>query len=438
MATSVDSVLEMVKGLSGQMVEFRKTIDTMGRSRLEREDKVVKALFDGRGKAYTQKGRDLVDVMDVIDPRRCKSLGKEFQGFLRDVAHVSNPQGFHVKDMEPIIKSLDSMGAKPINKTALAEGSGATGGYLVPTQFSNELLSLAAEESFLRGQCRTLPMTNRTLLVPVLDQTSPPPTGGSSFYGGIVWTWQPEASNYQTNAETEPKFRQVELVARDLVGIVVASNQLLADNAVALDTILTTIFKDAMGWAYDYFFLQGNGANQPLGMLNSPCKIAVTKSVSAHFNLIDAANMMAQMVPSSYKTCVWAIHPSVLPELIAMTNGATNSPFLVWLNPAPNKDGGPLANDFPGTILGRPLYITEKLPKLAAGSLGSVALLDPNKYLVGDRMAIQIEASPYPNFTKNQMTWRIIARFDGQPEINAPITLADGSYTVSPVVLLQA
>ena len=92
----------------------------------------------------------------------------------------------------------------------------------------------------------------------------------------------------------------------------------------------------------------------------------------------------------------------------------------------------------PATILGRPLFITEKLPAVASGALGDIILVDPSKYLVGDRMAIQVEASPYPNFTTNQMTWRIIARWDGQPLLNKPITLAGGgSYQVSTTVLLQ-
>ncbi len=451
--SAVLELTNLVKKMGIDLSNTNKTVEAMRKGMDDRETLVAKRLFGGggpsngglpgRGRAWQgdQRGNPQHDIMDVIDPRRTKSLGTEFGQFLREVAILADPTRFVGEDPSAVSKSLLSRhGCMPISKTPLAEGSGATGGYTVPTQFVADLYRLANEESFLKQECRTIPMTGRQIFVPVLDQTRTPPTGGSSFYGGIVWTWQPENSNYQTNASTQPYFRQIELVARDLVGIVVASNQLLQDNAVALDTILTTLFKEAMAWAYDYFFLRGTGSNQPLGMLNSPCLYNVDKITSAHFNFLDAAKMLARIVPSSYKTSCWIVHPSVLPDLITMTNGATNSPFLVWLNPVTTKggDGGPAANAIPAMFLGRPLFVTEKLPAIAAGVQGAVMLVDANKYLVGDRMAIQIEASPYPNFVLNQMTWRIIARFDGQPELNAPITLADGSYQVSTVVALTA
>jgi HK97 family phage major capsid protein len=152
--------------------------------------------------------------------------------------------------------------------------------------------------------------------------------------------------------------------------------------------------------------------------------------------------MYSKFLTNDYKKACWVCHPSYLPELIMMTNkseaGGTTAGFLVWLNPAPSGDGGPASLLPPAMFLGIPLYVTEKLPALSATSVGGMALIDFSKYLLGDRMQIQIEASPYPNFVTNQMTWRVIARWDGQPELSAPITLADGVYQVSPYVLHAA
>ena len=41
------------------------------------------------------------------------------------------------------------------------------------------------------------------------------------------------------------------------------------------------------------------------------------------------------------------------------------------------------------------------------------------------------------NFLKNQMTWRVVERVDGQPWLEKPITLQDASSTVSPFVILN-
>jgi HK97 family phage major capsid protein len=64
-------------------------------------------------------------------------------------------------------------------------------------------------------------------------------------------------------------------------------------------------------------------------------------------------------------------------------------------------------------------------------------LVDPQLYVIGDRMQIEIAASEHVNFLKNQMTWRVVERVDGQPWLEKPITLQDASSTVSPFVVLQ-
>ena len=49
---------------------------------------------------------------------------------------------------------------------------------------------------------------------------------------------------------------------------------------------------------------------------------------------------------------------------------------------------------------------------------------------------LQIDVSPHVNFLKNQMTWRVVWRGDGQPWLNTSITLGDGSTKVSPFLTL--
>ena len=52
-------------------------------------------------------------------------------------------------------------------------------------------------------------------------------------------------------------------------------------------------------------------------------------------------------------------------------------------------------------------------------------------------MQIEIAASEHVNFLKNQMTWRVVERVDGQPWLDKPITLQDGTTQVSPFVVLE-
>ena len=319
-------------------------------------------------------------------------------------------------------------------KAPLAESAGFTGGYTVPVQFYADLLRLMAEKAFVRERCTVLPMQSRSLLVPALQQNSTTfARGQSQFFGGIVMTWTPESV---TMNESEPIFREIELVANDLMFYTISSNQLLQDNAVALDTLLTSIFQEAVAWSYDYYILQGNAGNEPNGVIRAPGTYAQSRVAGNTITQADILNMLSRLYAPSWDNACWIINPSCLPQIVGLTNGATNSPFLTFLNPAPHSgEGGPISQKFPATLAGMPVYWSEKASYL--GQLGDIGVYDLSKVVVGDRLSIQIEASPHPGFVRNQMYWRVVTRWTSQPWVNSPITLADQTMTVSPYVCLS-
>jgi HK97 family phage major capsid protein len=368
---------------------------------------------------------------------------------LKRLAEISNPsiasdKNYGLEQLENehgfvTMQAAATRGIKQLNgevrKTALAEGSGLTGGYIVPPQFMNELLTIAAEDAFIEPRAKVIPMTSRTMTIPMLDITTVQAKGTSPYFGGILAQWQPEAA---TINETEPQFKQSEWVAWDLVLYSVSSNQLLADNGIGLDALLTQLFAQAITWYKEYAFLRGLGAgsSMPLGILNAPATYSYTKLSSSLFQLPDAAGMMAQLQVRSWDDACWIMHQSVLPQLIKMTDyaGASNSGTrLVWTNPAPPGDVGPMAMKLPQAFLnGLPIYFTEKLPQL--GTAGSVCLVDWSRYVIGQRMDLQIDVSPHYLFRNNQLAWRVVARCDGRPWLNNSITDAEG-WTVSPFVI---
>jgi HK97 family phage major capsid protein len=441
----VQEIRTELRGMSERMNVLEKNFLRAGR---EREDtqRVVKNLLtgapdDNKHRAiFGWDGADATRLIETAMGYRQKSLGGKFKEFLDLVSYAND--GKH--DIGQVEKSLSGMHSRRVEKASLAESSGATGGYTVPVQFYADLLRFVAEESFVRNRCTTVPMASRTMWVPAALQSITPAAGQSSFFAGIQAFWQPEAASI---TESDPQFRQIQLTARDLVFITVASNQLLQDNAVSLDTLLSTMFKECMAWTYDYYLLRGNGAGQPLGVINSfnPALIAVSRTArgaSGHFTMGNAGDMLSHFLMSGWTNGIWIMHPSVIPELITMssqTNVATTSASpLVWMNPYGQGDEGPAARKIPGSLFGMPIFFTEKVPQL--GTQGDVSLLDMSKQLLGDRLAIQIESSPWPRFTTNQMMWRVIARWDAQPWLNAPIILADGgqNYQMSPFISLAA
>jgi len=326
-------------------------------------------------------------------------------------------------------KALEAMGSRFAEwegKAALSTQTGTQGGYTVPEEFLPRLLALATENAVVRPRATVIPMTSRSVQVPCLDATTVPTAGDSAFLGGLVARWTEEASSL---TETEPTFRQVELVAHELSGYAKVSTTLMQDNAVGLEALLLTLFGRAVGWHEDYAFLRGNGVGKPLGVLNAGALITVaSRSAASAFALSDAANMLARLLPGwSRRNTVWAMHPTVLAKLFTMSESGTGSDLMV-------VDRG---TDLPTmSLLGIPVVVTEKVPSL--NTVGDVLLLDLKHYLLGDRQQVEVAYSEHVAFTTNQAAWRFVARVDGQPWLRDKVTLTDTSSTLSPFVALAA
>jgi HK97 family phage major capsid protein len=312
-------------------------------------------------------------------------------------------------------------------KAALGESSGMAGGYTVPPEFYQQLMTLVAENAFVRPRAFVVPMASMTLQVPYLDMTTVQSAGVSPFFGGVQMYWTAEA---QTRTETEPQFKQMELKAWELSGYSLSSNVLLQDSIIGLEKFLMALFAVAIAWFEEYAFLQGNGVGKPIGMVNCPAAIAVTRAGglgNASVAFADVATMWSKLLPHSWQTAIWAFSPSVVPQLLQLKDGANRAIFI-------SIDQGAVKTPV-WSLLGRPAFPTEKLPAL--GGKGDLVLIDPRLYVIGDRMSVEIAASEHVNFLKNQMTWRVVERVDGQPWLEKPITLQDATTQVSPFVVLQ-
>ncbi len=354
---------------------------------------------------------------------------------LRAIAKKAKPDIAYISEDECVktFKELDL--DQLVTKAALAESSGTTGGYTVPPAFANQLLMLAIEESIIRPRATIMPMTTLTLHVPSLDMVTTGAAGQSPYLGGVVANWTSEAA---TRTESDPKFRQTELKAWELSFYTVASNNILADNAVSLDSVLTNLFSAAIAWYTDYAYLRGDGVGKPQGILGAPACVSVNRSGTG-LQFADVGAMMSRFfIRGDRSSCLWVGHQSIIQDLFGMIASATGHPVFIPFNQG--AQWGPAGwpgKDMFGLLAGLPFAISEKLP--VRGTRGDVMLIDVSKYLLGDRAELQIEVSPHFLFTSNQMVWRCVWRGDGQPWLSQPITQADGSasYTVSPFCALN-
>jgi HK97 family phage major capsid protein len=304
-------------------------------------------------------------------------------------------------------------------KATQIESSGTTVGYAIPPEYGTMIEGIALEESIIRPGAFVIPMSSPEFKAPRLDQTISP-DGSSAFLSGVKLYWTAEAGNL---TQTSMQFSQIDIKVNKMGGYIQTSDEAMKD-APALSAMLIRQFGLAKAWFEDYNFLQGNGVGKPLGILNAPATYSQSRDTASDFKIADAVNMIARLPASSKRRAVWIMHQSVEPKLSQM---ATSGNFVTFL---PNLQNEPVMR-----LLGREVYFTEKLPEL--GTAGDVMLIDRQAYYIGDRGTMQISSSDAPGFLSDIMTIKMTVRVDGQPALNDKITLASGSYQVSPFVKLN-
>lgn len=342
-----------------------------------------------------------------VDPRAL--LGKEF----------SDPDEGD-GDNEWLAKKSTQTTADGRRVKDLLEQTGAGGGFLVPVEFRPELMGAIYENNPVRARATVIPMRRRQIQMPTIDQTDTT-AGQTRQHGGIVASWTEEATSKD---ETQPAFRQINLVAHKLTCYTEASDELLADEAVGLVAFLTSPmgFSGAIAWEEEYTFLRGTGAGQPLGVLNAGATFTQPRAAAGAIGLVDIFNMLSHHHGDN--PC-WHVTRAAMPQLLQL-NGPAANPSYVFI---PNAREGA-----PGTLFGFPIYYTEKLPTL--GTAGDILLSDWAYYLIGDRQATTIDSSMHYRFRYDLTAWRAVHRVDGQPWLSAPLTLADGTFQISPFVIL--
>jgi len=306
----------------------------------------------------------------------------------------------------------------------MVENVGASGGFLVPTEYLAQLQAVGPEDAIVRPRATKIRMRRRSIDIPVLNQTGTT-AGRPHWFGGMRFYWSEEASE---KTITTASFRKVTLTAHKLIGYTRASDELLDDAAISLSDFITGPmgFVGGCVWNEDFTFLLGTGAGQPLGVINAGATITVNRAGAGAVSYADLVNMMENFLPSA--NGVWVINQSVMSNLMTMQDaagGAVGTGTFIW---------GSAADGVPARLLGLPVIFTEKVPRI--GTAGDVGLYDFKYYLLGDRQATTVESTKFDQWAYDQTSWRVVHRVDGQPWLSTQLTYQDGTTTVSPFVIL--
>jgi len=375
----------------------------------EKIDARVKAQAEAEVEATTPVNTPL-----FAQPKENKPKWNSFGEMLKSVRDAAAPGA-----------SIDK---RLFNATGSNEAINSEGGFLVEDTFVNELLTKTYEMSQVASRTRSIPIgTNANgIRINGVDETS---RVNGSRYGGVQAYWTSEAG---TVTATKPKFKEISMKLDKLMALYYATDEVLTD-AVQLAAVVTDAFTNEIAFKIDDAFVNGTGAGNPLGILNSGALVTIAKEAGQVANTIlfeNIVKMWSRMWARSRQTAVWYINQDIEPQLMSMSLAVGTGGIPVYL-PAGGLSGQPF-----GTLLGRPVIPIEQTASL--GDAGDIILADMSQYLKIDKGGVRADRSIHVQFLNDEEVFRFIYRVNGMPMWEKPLTPFKGTNTLSPFVTLAA
>ena len=334
------------------------------------------------------------------------------------------------------VKSACHHGARPDERlvnlatkspSGMSVQAGSDGGFLVPPEFSSRILQRVYDENSLLGRTDRYVVSGNSLTFPRSNETS---RADGSRHGGVQGYWLNEGEQVTAS---KPGFGRLTMNLHKIAVLVYVTDELLSDSAgVALEQYLTRVGSDEINFLVGDAVLNGTGAGRPLGILNSDCRVTVTKEsgqAAATVQTENVVNMWSRMYAPCRRRAVWLYNQDVEPQLLTMTVGSGAGTQVTYLPP------GGLSDRPYATLMGRPMIPVEWCPTL--GTEGDLILADLSQYVTISRGMVETAASMHLRFDYDEMAFRLIFRLDGQPWWASALTPYQGSNAQSCFVTLQ-
>lgn len=290
------------------------------------------------------------------------------------------------------------------------------GGYLVPTEYSAELIDLLTAEAVVRrAGASVYPMTRDTLNIPTM-------TAGATTY------WGAEAGD--KTMDTATRFGQCQLVAKKLYCLVGISNELIADSSPAVEVLVRRDIVRELGLAEDlgYLMTQTSG---PTGFLHTHANgyAEVTNSARISTNYLyaggnattavagggtitydDILDAMYKVEAQNARVTGWIMHPRTKNSLRKIQDA--NGQYIYAIHPEAKV---------PETLYGLPVYLTTQVgitfddgTNSAVANLSYVICGDFTDAVIGQRQGIELAVSEHVGFQTDSTWIRATLRVDFQ------------------------
>lgn len=225
-------------------------------------------------------------------------------------------------------------------KAVLSEGTNNIGGYLVPTEFSSEVIRLMTDASPIMQIANILPMSAWKRQIP-------------KQLTNLQVGWVAESG---TKTVSNPTFGQIEQTAKVLATVIKCTDELIRDSAINLTQFLSEIVAEAMALEIERVALLGNGSTDPFyGILNTS-GVNVVSMGSSTVTFDDIANLIFSLNETQAKDGVIAISRAGLAKLMQLKD--LNGQY-IWCPPSASS---------PATIWNTPYVVCSQIPTAATSA----------------------------------------------------------------------
>jgi HK97 family phage major capsid protein len=285
-------------------------------------------------------------------------------------------------------------GKQPVHNV-LSTSPDTDGGYLVPTEFENQIISGLEEANVVRSIAKTI-TTAAERKIPI-----------AATHSTAQWTAENAAYT-----ESNPTFAQKTIDAFKLTDLVKVSLELLQDSMFDLESYIAAEFARAFGVAEEEAFCVGTGTGQPTGIFTeNGGAVGVTATSPTAISVDNLIDLIYALKSPYRRNAVFLMKDVTVSALRKLKD---NNGAYLW---QPSVQAGQ-----PDRLLGYPLYTSPYAPAVAAGAL-PIAFGDFSNYWIADRMGRTVQRLNELYAGNGQVGFIATERVDGKVILTEGIQL---------------
>ena len=287
---------------------------------------------------------------------------------------------------ELLIKGSAKMLINPEVKF-LRQGDNTDGGYLAPAEYANEIIKKITEVSPVRSVARVVNTSAKEIRFPKRT-------------GLVAGGWVAEA---QTSTQSNSTYGKDTIKTEKMMVYTDISFELLNDSVFNIRNEIINDIAEDMARLEGAAFVNGNGVNKPLGLLQAP-GIGETNTGSASALTGDSLYAIQGEIPTGYNLA-WMLNRKTLHAHIRTLKDTYGQYLFV-----PSLG----SRDMPNTIAGIPYVLANDMPNVSAGTF-PIILGDYRKcYTIVDNVNFELIEDQYTQATSGKRRFIVFKRTGGQ------------------------